>query len=409
AELQAGASGAATGAAQLRAGLDAAAAGSAQGKSGAEALSAGLEQYAAAHPELADDAAFRQLLGSAKAVSSGVGAAASGQLQLAAGAADLAAGGERLNSGMQLFAQKLAEAQQGGLAMQSGAQSLAGGSEQLQAGLNRLSGGVRQLTDGVQQLEQGAGRLSEGSATVVDGTKALSGQLAEAAAQTSGIHAGDDTIQMVASPVDVEEERLNPVANYGTGFAPYFVSLGLFVGALMLTIVFPVREPAGLPRSGWRLFLGKLGIMLLVGAIQAVLVDLVLLLGLGLEVQSVALFFVFSLLSSWTYMALIQLFVTTMGDPGRFVAVVVLILQLTTSAGTFPTELIPNTLQHVGAWLPMFYTVAGYKAVISSGDFGVMWSQAGVLAIFLAGSALLTLVYFITKHRRQQPTLIAQA
>ncbi|WP_409346278.1 YhgE/Pip family protein [Paenibacillus sp. MBLB4367] len=408
-QLREGAKQAEAGTAQLKSGLDSAAEGAEKLNAGAAGLTAGMEQFAQAHPELAQDPAYLKLVGTAKALAEGAGSLSTGQKQLADGTVKLLAGENQLVAGMDLFAQKLGEAKQGGAALASGAGSLSQGGAKLESGLTQLSGGVEQLSDGTMKLEEGSKKLSEGAATVATGTNELSGKLQEASDKTSGIKGSDDMFDKVASPIQVEEEKLNPVPNYGTGFAPYFVSLGLFVGALLLTIVFPLRDPAGMPKSGMALFFGKFGFMLVVGAIQAVVVNLVLLYGLGIEVKSVPLFFLFSLMTSWTYMALIQLFVTTMGDPGRFVAIVILILQLTTSAGTFPVELIPDALQHVTAWLPMTYSVSGYKAVISSGDYGFLWQNIGILAMFTGLCAILTMSYFIIRHKRQPSALLDRA
>jgi len=90
--------------------------------------------------------------------------------------------------------------------------------------------------------------------------------------------------------------------------------------------------------------------------------------------------------------------VTWLENPGRFIAILLLIFQLTTSAGTFPLELIPNWLKVFNPWLPMTYSVTGYKAVISSGQFGVAWDQIGILCIFAVLGLVGTLTYFL-KHR----------
>src|SRR5690625_5734620 len=79
--------------------------------------------------------------------------------------------------------------------------------------------------------------------------------------------------------------------------------------------------------------------------LQALIASGILLIGLGLEVQSIPLFILYSIITSLTFITLIQFFVTCFGDPGRFMAILILIMQLTTSAGTFPLELIPKSLQ----------------------------------------------------------------
>ena len=117
----------------------------------------------------------------------------------------------------------------------------------------------------------------------------------------------------------------------------------------------------------------------------------------------------FSIVTSITFLSVIQFLVTVFGDPGRFIAIVVLILQLTTSAGTFPLELIPHSLQHFNAWLPMTYSIFGLKAVISSGDFSFMWENLSKLLLFIVAMMMGTLVYLTIQHRRQFATVIEQA
>lgn len=194
---------------------------------------------------------------------------------------------------------------------------------------------------------------------------------------------------------------MNEVSNYGTGFAPYFLSLGLFVGALLLSIVFPLKEPASIPKSGMNWFISKFSIIGVVGVLQGIVAATVLLLGLGLQVESTFYFYLFTIITSITFVALIQLLVTTLGDPGRFVAIIVLILQLTTSAGTFPLELIPSALQPFNSLLPMTYSVQGFKAVISSGDYSFMWHNAYILLSFAVVCAVGTILYFSKMHKNQ--------
>ncbi|NQD66311.1 YhgE/Pip domain-containing protein, partial [Bacillus haikouensis] len=99
--------------------------------------------------------------------------------------------------------------------------------------------------------------------------------------------------------------------------------------------------------------------------------------------------------TSLTFLALIQMLVTILGDPGRFVAIIILILQLTTSAGTFPLELIPSALQPISALLPMTYSVAAFKAVISSGDFAFMWQNIFILLSYFVVFIAITSIYFM--------------
>lgn len=399
-KLVQGAVAANAGAGKLVDGLKLSAAGANKLDAGAQGLAAGLAQLAEGNPELAGDASFQKLLAASKQLAAGTAAAKDGQDQLLAGAKQLDGGTSELAAGLELFGTKLADANAGIVKLENGAAQLQGGAAQLKEGLGSLSANFDAFVEGSGKLDQGARELAEGLLKLSGGTGELSGKLSEAAQKTSGIHEDDSVIDMFANPVDLDVVKATEVPNYGTGFAPYFLSLGFFVGSLLLTIVFAVKEPAVTPANGRSWFAGKLLTMTLVGTAQALIADAVLLYGLGLEVQNVPLFVLFSIITSMAFMTLIQFLVTVLQNPGRFIAIVLLIFQLTTSAGTFPLELIPGWLQKCGAWLPMTYSVSGFKAVISSGDLAAMWDNAGVLLLSTVLFAALTLVYFIVSYRK---------
>ncbi|MDX5730727.1 YhgE/Pip domain-containing protein [Bacillus cereus group sp. BfR-BA-02491] len=285
--------------------------------------------------------------------------------------------------------------------MAGGVNQLASGSGQVTTGLGALSTGSTQLIDGVNKLADGSGKVTDGLVKVNDGSGELAEKLGEGAEKTGEVKGTDKTYDMFASPVKVKTEKMAEVPNYGTGFTPYFLSLGLFVGALLLSIVYPLRDTVGVPKSGFSWFISKFGVLLSVGIIQAVVADVILLFGLGVEVQSIPYFILFSIVTSLAFIALIQCLVTAFGDAGRFIAIITLIIQLTTSAGTFPLELIPKFLQPFNAWLPMTYSVSGLKAVVSSGDFDFMWQNIGILMIFIVVLSLGTIASLTWMHKRQ--------
>lgn len=300
------------------------------------------------------------------------------------------------------------EINKGQLGLQQGIKQLYAGSLELNTGAQNLTAGMSQLNEGAGKIQNGAGQLAEGSKELEEGTvllkegsKELATKLAEGADKANSVKADNDTYDMMGEPVTVNKQEINKVPNYGTGFAPYFISLGLFVGALLISIVFSLKEPVVRPKNALQWFFSKFGVIAVVGLIQAILVDSILLVGLKMEVASIPLFFLTSLITSMVFMALIQMLVTMMGDPGRFIAIVILILQLTTSAGTFPLELIPNALQPINTILPMTYSVQSFKAVISSGDFAYMWHNNFILLAYMIGFMLVTLGYFKIKINRQ--------
>ncbi|MBY7123429.1 ABC transporter permease [Bacillus sp. 16GRE42] len=347
-------------------------------QSGSGKVTAGLGQLSAGVNQLADGSG--QVTGGLGTVSVGVSKLADGSNQVTGGLGTLSAGAGQMSGGIT---------------------QLANGSGQVTTGLSALSTGSTQLIDGVNKLADGSGKVTDGLVKVNDGSGELAEKLGEGAEKTGEVKGTDKTYDMFASPVKVKTEKMAEVPNYGTGFTPYFLSLGLFVGALLLSIVYPLSDTVGVPKSGFSWFISKFGVLLSVGIIQAIVADIILLFGLGVEVQSIPYFILFSIVTSLAFIALIQCLVTAFGDAGRFIAIITLIIQLTTSAGTFPLELIPKFLQPFNAWLPMTYSVSGLKAVVSSGDFNFMWQNVGILMIFIVVLSLGTIASLTWMHKRQ--------
>ncbi|MEC1614959.1 YhgE/Pip domain-containing protein [Bacillus mojavensis] len=282
------------------------------------------------------------------------------------------------------------------------------GSEQLVTGGSQVSGGLLKLLDGSKQVQNGSSKLAEGSESLdtglgklLDGTGQLSNKLNDAADQTGDISADDETYGMFADPVKTNDDAIHSVPNYGTGLTPYILSMGLYVGGIMLTVVFPLKEASGRPRNGFEWFFSKFNVMMLVGIIQSLIVATVLLLGIGLEVESTWRFYVFTIITSLAFLAMIQFLATTMGNPGRFIAVIILVLQLGASGGTFPLELLPHFYQVIHGALPMTYSINGFRAVISNGDFGYMWQMAGVLIGIALVMIALSITYFTILSRKE--------
>ncbi|WP_018661632.1 YhgE/Pip domain-containing protein [Heyndrickxia acidiproducens] len=370
---------------QLNQGAKTVQSGSSQLASGLETLNSGGSQMTQGADQLAD--------GSAKL--------ADGTSQLQSGSAKLADGSKDLKNGAGQLSNGTAKLANGSGQLVNGSSKLADGTNTLTSGTGQLANGSNQLVSGTQQLSKGSGDLSDGTNKLKNGTNELKNKLGDAAKTAGAVQANNNTYNMMADPVSLKTNHYHRVPNYGTGFTPYFLSLGLFVGALLITIVYPLVESAGVPKSGLVWFTSKISILAGVGILQALVADVIILNVVGIHVKSVPLFVLFSVITSLTFITLIQFLVTTMQNPGRFLAIVILILQLTSSAGTFPLETVPEFIQAFNPLLPMTYTVKGFKAVISSGEYGVMWQNAGILLIYILAASLLTLLYFVTHYHRQ--------
>lgn len=370
----------------------------AQLQEGSKQVSSGLSQLHEGTNGLDDKIAAisdgaNQLNVGQQQVSAGVDQLQQNSVQLTNGVASLAAGNATIT-------EKLNELSIGAASTETGAKELAQGLTALVEGSNQLNSGTSLLAEKSDELADGSTTLVDGTKELTDGTTTLTDKLTEASEKVD-VNPTEDTYNMVGSPVEVEKEAVNHVPNYGTGFAPYFISLGLFVGALLISIVFPLVEPAIIPKNGASWFISKVSVLIGVGIIQSLLTIAIVVWGLGLEVANMPQFIFTTILTSFTFLAIVQMLVSLFGDPGRFIAIIVLILQLTTSAGTFPIELVPEQLHFFNKILPMTFSVQGFKAAISTGDTTFLLFNWSLLATIMLSCLAITFAYFALVYKKR--------
>lgn len=390
---------------------------------GMTALETSLRNYAATKPEILDDPEFQALLKSAENLSATSTSLQSGEQAIQTNLERLSSSFETIiNSQVQLAesSEKMVSAQKD---IQEGFSQFSNGQQNLNTGIDKVAEGMLNASDGSEAISVGAAKATEGMSTVATGwqeiitnlnslssgeQKILSGLdslesgLQEGEKQISSIQTNNNVRnRLFATPVTIERSSVADASTYGTGSAPYFLSLGLFIGPLMLSIIFPMKEPARPPRSGFQWFTSKLTVLLPVSLLQSIIAASIILFGLDVKVTSVPLFYMFTLITSLTFMFIIQFLVSTFGNPGRFVAIIVLILQLTTSGGTYPVELIAPALQPFQRLLPMYYSVTGFREIIGIGDYGIVRNQSLILSIFASLSVLLSIVAFRYFYNRE--------
>ena len=165
------------------------------------------------------------------------------------------------------------------------------GMEQVGVHVNELSNGLDELQPSLDQVIMSTtgiplekkGQLTSALSAVADGAKQLDNTLQVNQAESAAIQFKKENIAMAASPLVVKASPYTEVENYGIGFAPFTLSLGLFIGAMVITIVFPTVMPFTRPTSilGW--FNSKFVIVAIAAILQALIADLVLIYGLGIQ------------------------------------------------------------------------------------------------------------------------------
>ncbi|MGN4425547.1 YhgE/Pip family protein [Bacillus cereus group sp. MYBK30-1] len=367
----------------------------------ANAVKKQLEEYAKNHPEVQQDPAFQQIVATSSGLAKATNTLNASQQQLTQGAKKLADGQHKIEEGMNTFGAKLNEATSGTKKVADGAANLADGFTKWGNGFTSLQEGVNHLASGGTELNNGAGKLTDGLVKLDDGAKELSTKLGEGAEKIANVRNDDARNAMFSEPVQLVKSTVSDVPNYGSGIAPYFLSLAFYVGGIMASNILPLGRRQNMKVSGTVHFINKLGLVYLIGLIQAFLVDTVVLGIMKLEVASVPLFVLSSIIISFTFMTFILMLVTVFGIVGKFAAVTLLVLQLATSGGTFPGELNIAVLSKIGQFLPMSHSLRGLQDVISLGDWSQLRMQILILLCYLvvAGG-----IAWITSHIQHKET-----
>lgn len=345
---------------------------------GSKQLSQAMEGYATSHPASANDTAYQQMVQISNSLSSGLDKFNSNFITFNQGLNKAAQSTGTLSSGSATIAAKLKD-------LSSGAKQLAAAQAKISTGATNVYNGWNSVIGHLQSLKDGELKLASGS-------KELTDKLTEGAKQIHAIHSGQPIYEMMSNPVRLKEQLVHSVPNYGTGLAPYFLSLSLFVGALLLSTILPFRLTSTQPTSAMAWFLSKWVILAFISIFHSVITNLFLIKLIGLDPVNQGYLYLFTFLASLMFMSIILLLVIALDNAGRFLAIVLLVLQLTSSAGTFPIELTPRFLQTLHSLLPMSYTVQGFRAIISTGDYHILRNDVTALVIYLVAAVILTLL-----------------
>ena len=299
-----------------------------------------------------------------------------GAHEVATGAASVAAGVAKASTGANSLAQGIESASDGATKLSAGASSLAGGAKDLDRG-------AAQLDTGLTKLQDGATKLETGLAAGVKRLPALSGDQQR------------DAVQVLAAPADVSMQVLNPAIYYGRGLAPMFFAIALWVfGISVFLVVRPITgralagraSPVRLALTGW---LPVGGIAVVGGLLMAGVVWVLL----GLNPVHPFLFLALLVLAACCFSAIAQLLRTALGEAGSPLLLVLLILQLASTGGTYPTPLLPGFFAALSPFMPMTYLIDGFRVVISGGELTHLARDAAVLlAIVVVTHALSVLV-----------------
>ena len=325
--------------------------------------------------------------------------------QLVSGSTKLTENSSKLTTGLDTLAGKTPELVTGIEKLSSGSNQLNSKSPELIAGLDKIQLGSSQLTDkssqllsassqlgnGAVKIADGAGKLAEGGATLTAGIESLQvgttdlGQgLRSASNQLKSASTESNNAEILSEPLSLSKKDNDQVPVNGIAMAPYMISVALFVAALSTNMIFAKLPSGRHPETRWAWFKSRFEINGVIAVLAAVLVyGGVHLIGLTANHEMRTLFLI--IIASLTFMSMVTALTTWNSRLGAFFSLILLLLQLASSAGTYPLALTNDFFKNVNPWLPMSYSVSGLRQTISM--TGNIHSQI----IFL----LVTLVLFI--------------
>lgn len=207
--------------------------------------------------------------------------------------------------------------------------------------------------------------------------------------------------EFFSEPVLLKQHTLFPIPNYGSAMSPFFTALSLWVGGTVLISILSV-DVSQKVHSPYQIYIGRYLIFLIIGCMQALIVSIGNILLLDVYVADKWEYIMFSVLISSVFTLLVYTFVSILGNVGKGISVILMVLQISSSGGTFPVQVTPPFFQHINPFLPFTYAVSLLRESVG----GISWTTAtkDILILFLFIVITLFLGVILKKpfHRRTQ-------
>lgn len=408
--------GLASGAGQLSSGGDQLQSGASQVSSGASQVSSGADQVKDGSSQVKDGAS--QVKSGVSSVDDGAKQVKDGSSAVKDGASQVEQGSEELQSAVdpslipegpvKEYVEGNVKLANGSGEVASGASQLADGSVALAEGSSKLAKGSGKVADGASQLADGSVELADGSLALAAGAELLgnsaamalftaAGSLGATADQLGQLTGINETIlgDYFFSPVKLDRNEIFSVPDYGSDVAPFYLVLSMWVGALITCAMLKPGVAKGTKYSPLEMYFGKLTIFLILSIFQ-VAVTVIGSLILGIYIANMPLFVLSAFLVSAVFMILIYSLVSALGEVGKAIAVVLLVIQISGTGGVYPVQIMGDFFRVMNPYLPMTYAIT----LIREAQLGLVWSNYWPALIILLAIGILTVaVLLVVKDR----------
>lgn len=294
---------------------------------------------------------------------------------------ELVSGIEKLSTGSNQLNQKSQELIAGVDKLQSGSGQLADKSSQLLSGASQLENGANKLADGSGKLAEGGTKLTSGLEDLQTGVASLGQGLGNASDQLKSASTESKNAEILSNPLNISKTDNDQVPVNGIAMAPYMISVALFVAAISTNMIFAKLPSGRHPESRWAWLKSRAEINGIIAVLAGILVYGGVHL-IGLTANHEMRTFILIILTSLVFMSMVTALTTWNSRIGAFFSLILLLLQLASSAGTYPLALTNDFFRAINPWLPMSYSVSGLRQTISM--TGNIHQQVIFLAAILA-------------------------
>jgi putative membrane protein len=294
----------------------------------------------------------------------------------------------------------------GSMSLKDGLKTVNDGNISLKEGLNNAAMKTGQLSDGLKELSNGSTSLKNGLGDANDGAIMLKDGL------NNGYYEMNDSLkfnstdmsQFISEPITLKDSSINNVKYYGEGLEPYFISMSLWLGAMLMGMIFSFAKILNVFKSKFmNSFIGKFIVGSGLVTMQALILSFVLLKGLESNPVSIIWFYLSNVFISIVFFSISYGVSHAFGIIASPIMFIVLLLQLSSSGGTFPVETAPKFYGIVGKVVPMTYSINTLRMVISGINLSLLKQNISIMLIFmiisLGGGLLIRELLNIRKNR----------
>lgn len=187
-----------------------------------------------------------------------------------------------------------------------------------------------------------------------------------------------------ANPVNLKENKLFAMPNYGSAMSPFYTVLALWVGALLMVSLLTVEvHEEGANYKSHEIYFGRLLTFLTIGLSQAFIVSMGDIFLLGTYVVDKFWFVLFSLFIGGVFVCIVYSLVSIFGNVGKSMAIILLVLQVAGSGGTFPIQMTPKFFQAIYPFLPFTYAISAIRETVGGMLWDIVIRDLLVLSVFV--------------------------